>query len=436
MKRREPPRKLRQPDEGNMPLGEFLKLYCMERDVSTAYGYNMRLAVGQIQRFAERRLRVRDLTSELVNDFIQSLLEKGRVKSTAKYQVGIWRGLMKAGHERGWCEPPEHLRRVKLPQPNPKAWTRAEFEKLLAACQQAKGMVPRTRLTRANYWTSFLLVAYDTGMRLADLVALKPGDISDEGLVSVVQSKTGRTICRELQPLTLEYVARTLAEERREVIWPMPMNRSHWSRDFQAIVWQAGLTGSLKRIRKTAVMLVELERPGMARHFLGHSTDSMWRHYVDMGQVGADVPPPPSVGESQPMPSPKGGKRKRARPIRYSVMDRLDARRSEIEAWIAAGECKKDMARRLQVSRDAFYQWLARRGIVESVRRRPPPDEQGMRLLDRHILDIRRMLVEGKSQRAIAKEIGCHRDTLRLWLIRRGFLRKDTDPGNGPESAS
>ncbi len=346
---------------------------------------------------------------------------RGRAKATACGQVRVFRSLMTEAHERGWCESPKRLRRIKLPSPNPKAWTREEFSRILAECSVARGTVPHTRISRATYWTSFALAAYDTAFRVTDLKRLGPGDISSDGLCSIAMSKTGHVLCRELQPLTLEWIAKCLAEDPgRNLIWPATVERSAWARQFTKIVTRAGLTGSVKKIRKTAATQVEIERPGMARHLLGHRTDSMWRHYVDMAQVGAELPPPPPVSIGK-VPKPK-----RKRPARYSAIDVLDSRRSDIQSWLATGVKLLHIAQRLDVAQGTLYALLRLRNVQRPAKQLPPGEKFGMEKLAQE--DVRQTVLElldaKLSKSRIAKHVGLDRHTLHKWLALNGHIEE------------
>jgi integrase len=175
----------------------------------------------------------------------------------------------------------------------PTAWTVEDVRALIAAAEALPGCFHGTTRRRAEWWSSLIRAGYDTGLRLADLLALPTASI--QGQMMVVQHKTGRHVAVSIRPATLAAIDQTLADEPRDLVWPLWCLRQTFYQHFKKLVAEAGIRpGTFRWLRKTAATQVERMNPGRGTELLGHanrSTTETW--YIDKSQLS--VPPLPPL---------------------------------------------------------------------------------------------------------------------------------------------
>ena len=137
---------------------------------------------------------------------------------------------------------------------------------------------------------ALILVGYETGLRLGDLLRLPTVDRN--GRFSIVQSKTGDVITCQLSAEAVDAVR--LGGE--VFSWP----RRRIQERFTALLVRCGLSGSIKRLRATGATWCEVTEPGSAAAYLGHKTPGLaLKHYIDPRHLSRTKPlPPPLYGRS------------------------------------------------------------------------------------------------------------------------------------------
>ena len=101
---------------------------------------------------------------------------------------------------------PVRIRKIKAPLPPPRAWTLEELSRLLEVAAALRGVLRGKSVSRAAFWRCFVLVGYETGLRLGDLLALRIDQIADGGKMVLAQSKTGGQVCCQLGPEAADLV--------------------------------------------------------------------------------------------------------------------------------------------------------------------------------------------------------------------------------------
>ncbi|HUT88839.1 MAG TPA: hypothetical protein VMY37_05055 [Thermoguttaceae bacterium] len=271
-----------------MQLVDFLQnVYVPSRlDLSPPAAEQIVCAIRVFQRWACRPVVVADLNEDLVRRFLVSYL-----RTAAPATVNTKRGHLLALWQCAWEEglrdaPPRRgrIRRAKAPARIPEAWTAAEVGRILAAARQESGVLDGIPAT--DWWTSLLLVMYDTGERRGAVLKTRPKDVSlAGGWVTFYATKTRAPRWCPLHQDTIS-ACRRIYRTDRSVMWPCPY-RSEWiGVQFRRILRRAGVTfgrehgGVFHKLRRTTGSLVEQAGGDGAKH-IGNTRAVFLRHYCD-----------------------------------------------------------------------------------------------------------------------------------------------------------
>jgi len=193
------------------------------------------------------------------------------VRSKRAHVLALWR----VAADEGWCEPPgRRVRVARAPRPVVDCWTHDEVQQLLAAC---RGLRRRHRcgLPRAVWWDLAVRVAWDSGLRWGDLVALPVAIVRPDGTASWTQSKTGRVVTFRLSESTLAALRASLEGCPRRLVCPWPASHETFAAQARRLVARAGIrAGTWKWLRRASATDVELQEAGSAAAHLGHAPGS------------------------------------------------------------------------------------------------------------------------------------------------------------------
>lgn len=164
------------------------------------------------------------------------------------------------------------VRSVKLTPLDHPAWTAADVEKLLAACDC---LIERKR----EPMRLLIEVAYYTGLAEIDLRRLTRQHIDAAGTVRIRRSKTGEESITRI-PLGLL---------KRLPVAPGPFFRLTTSgemfrRTFRRVVAKAGLVGTFKTLRRSSGTAAEI-LTGKGHEHLANSRKIFEKHYLDRRQA-------------------------------------------------------------------------------------------------------------------------------------------------------
>jgi integrase len=290
-----------------MQLIEYLSIYAAEHE----YGLRAntiafhRAAIGSWSRFEQREVTTDDLTPATLNRFLDwtRLNRKPDTFRTVRGAIlTIWRHAFDTGRA---SSPPIGLRKMRMRRTSPTAWTPVEVEALLATVNGPDHWFRErfdSGIRRGVWWDSLIRTAYDTGMRLGDLMEMSPAQLTiqgDIGIVRYVASKTGDEFFRIIRPRTLYAVKTSLAQNMRSpgLIWPLWASRDAFYRSFRSIVATAKIrTGTFRWIRRTAVTWADIQTPGLGQQLAGHKSERVTADsYRDVSQIGRSMPSPPDL---------------------------------------------------------------------------------------------------------------------------------------------
>ncbi len=281
-------------------LGDLARQYAGVRPCRANSLEQYRIVADLYERWAGGPVPLHDLDERSIQLF---LAEYGRtaapstVRSKRAHLLALWR----AAADEGWCEPP--VRRVRVarsPRPVVEAWTHAEVEQLLRACRD----LPRRHrcgLPRWQWWDLAVRIAWDSGLRWGDLVALPVASIRPDGTASWTQSKTGRPVTFRLSQTSLEALHSSLEACPRVLACPWPASHETFAQQVRVLVRRSGVRpGTWKWLRRASATDVELQQHGGGATHLGHAPGSR------VAEVSYLAPAPPP-GPRPPAGGPRGG---------------------------------------------------------------------------------------------------------------------------------
>jgi integrase len=241
-----------------------------------------------------RRLpwKVQQVTPDLIDEYLTKALVH-LAPSTVHRHRRMLACLLRFAHSEGLLDRStvlRSLRRVKVPAPNPRAWSHAEIARLLAVAAVERGgtrYCPYSLLLPA-----WIRAAYCTGLRRCDLLALRHDDLRGNR-ACVMQDKTDWPHVIVFDDEALQSIHRLPRNGPR--IFGDLISEVQIVRILRRVVKRAGLTGTGKFLRRAGATYCEIANQDSSR-YLGHKSPGMKTYYVDrllLAQARQHQPPPP-----------------------------------------------------------------------------------------------------------------------------------------------
>ena len=275
-----------------MLIVELLKVYLSEREASPRYVESLKRTVNRASQCG--MLDTNQLTPENANAFLTRLPLAAVTRSNIRRELlTLWR----FAFENSVTDvPPLRVCRIKATPPPPRAWSIDTLRQLLVAAEQ--DMRPVSQRNPSLLWRyvlpCWIVIGYDTGLRLSDLLHLHESNIVN-GCVICTAQKTGKFTVRAISQPGQELAARLFKRSPDGTLfrWALPRRRAlvKW-REF---LREQQIAGSSRWLRRSGATYVEIKRKGEAQRFLGHSNAALAnRHYLDQ-TLTMDIPesPPP-----------------------------------------------------------------------------------------------------------------------------------------------
>lgn len=260
-------------------------------------------AIADFRDYLHRDPSTDDLSRDSVNGWIDYRLQESRlsrytIKTRRGALLAIWRGLYELDElDAG----PQRIRKVRLTQANPIAWSREEVQQLLSYVlheMPSQAMV-KTGLPRSLFFGSLIAAGYDTALRLGDLLSLEREwirtDKAGAGWLQIQQSKTGYMVASRLNPETMLLVDRLVAcNPNRRLIWPLGTRREAFYHAFRKVVLGASIRrGTFRFLRRASTTHIEQIAPGTSHLHAGHVDPAITRRfYIDADQLQSSAVSP------------------------------------------------------------------------------------------------------------------------------------------------
>ena len=194
------------------------------------------------------------------------------------------------------CPPVRHkkVRCPRRPALIPDCLTAQQAGRLLAACDdwdaycrsngRYKNELPNGK-PRGIFWKAFVATAWDTALRLSDVLALDRQDIWPGGHLTIVQAKSGRQHRVDIHQRTLAWIDELMAGDETGGIFPVWCQRDQFYRHFKNLTTFAGVPCTTKWIRRGSASQYERDNPGQAWQHLGHSAPGLDRKFYLNPQI-------------------------------------------------------------------------------------------------------------------------------------------------------
>lgn len=280
-----------------MFLTDLISVYVGRNDCGAGNEHQLRTHLRQFESYLGQRARIDHLNADTINRHLQQMKVQGSSASYRKnrktYLVCLWN---LAADEGLTTEPPRRkLVKIKQGERVVDAWTSDDVRNLVEFAGRLSGTY-RTGIRKSDWWQSYLLASWDTGLRGCDLRALQRRDIRPGGFATIIQSKTGKAISISLSQSTMEAIHKTFPSNR-VYVWPLWGSVEIFRREAARIIRSAGLDGSLKRLRSGSGTAAEIAHPGRGHEHLGNTRKIFERHYLAKHLIVDNrASPPPLLG--------------------------------------------------------------------------------------------------------------------------------------------
>lgn len=278
-----------------MSLYELLDAYLAERDASPRYQESLRRTVRRAAAYGVATTCA--MTPAAVNQFLRSAPVSAVTRANMRRELlTLWRW----AYESNVTEtPPLRVMAIKSVAKPPRAWSLDTLRKLLAAAEKDQKPIS-TRLPgvrRCDVLPAWIAVAYDSGIRLGDILALRKDSIAN-GCIAITAQKTGKLTVRRLSDYGMARTMELAGKSPDDTVfsWALPRRRA-------IVLWRSflrenAISGSPRWLRRSGATYVEMQHPGEATKFLGHSACNPGlaaKHYIDASLTFQLPPSPPPL---------------------------------------------------------------------------------------------------------------------------------------------
>jgi site-specific recombinase XerD len=174
-------------------------------------------AIRHLYRHIGRDVQLAELSDSLVAEFLKSLLAGGLAAATVNTRRAPLLAVWNHAFTNRVVDRAPRVRKAKEIRNPPEAWSVAELRNLLGAARRFRpGDRYGSSIPCNLWWTSALLVAYDTALRRGSLMAIRRDDVDLANRILRVDGGTMKTLKGQVFRLSVETAA-ALSE-----IWQAP----------------------------------------------------------------------------------------------------------------------------------------------------------------------------------------------------------------------
>lgn len=227
--------------------------------------------------------RIDKMTANRFVDWLKSQPTTPKTQHGRRCAFGT---LWLAASEAGMAPDPVPFRRIVVPKKSPVAWDFESVQRLVTAVKQ-DSRPWCNGIQFGTYWSSLFSAAWDSALRLGDLLEIEYSwiirDKDGSGLLRKVQSKTLREHYVKLHPSTMRLITDAMCQcPGRRLIWPLKTTRRRFYEHMKSILKANGFQGTFRYFRRSAITFAEGQSPGSGQHMAGHQDARTTREsYID-----------------------------------------------------------------------------------------------------------------------------------------------------------
>lgn len=283
----------------SLTLLELFGHYSAERDLCDGSKQQFRIKLKHFSGYLKRPATLDDLNEPTVNGFLEhrlTVVGRFTVNSDRQHLIALWNA---AYDLRLVDRLPGRVKRIRRPGLVVAGWTPEQMSALVKQCNASPGRPITGRfqgksVDRADYWRALILFAYDTGLRLGDVMQIVPSTITYPEPFQVVQRKTGKPVSVAIGADTWDAV-RAIGRPKAKSLFRI-FSRRYFFRAFRELVEAAGLQGTFKYLRRTSGSMAEAMQAGGGSRKLGHADPTVFDRFYNV-RLLTERPPilPPRI---------------------------------------------------------------------------------------------------------------------------------------------
>lgn len=278
-----------------MSLFDLLDAYLSEREASPRYQESLRRTVRRAAAYGVADIAA--MTPVRVNQFLRASTVSAVTRSNMRRELlTLW----KWAYESDLTEtPPLRVMAIKAVAKPPRAWSLDTLRKLLDLAEKDQKRISNRLpgVRRCDVLPAWISLAYDSGIRLGDILALRKDAIAN-GCVALTAQKTNKLTVRRLSAYATEKVMALAERSPDQTIFSWALPRKRAMAVWRSFLKENAISGSPRWLRRSGATYVEMEKPGQATKFLGHSACNPGlaaRHYIDASLTFQLPPSPPPL---------------------------------------------------------------------------------------------------------------------------------------------
>jgi len=296
-----------------MLLRDFLNdYYAIDTAIRESTLSSYQTTVSLIESWAGHPVTLGEFNDQFINrwiiDYSKRTINGEPISSySVKSRRGTLLSILNAANECGLMEyRPGRIRKVKCHQTEKDVWTPEQAIELIRQAGECRGRCRTTCIQRKWFFQGIFAVAWDSGLRIADIIKIRSDVIKQSREFSVVMSKTLRSKRVVLNESTHRICLMSFDRycDNREFVFPswrsgtLKNQLRAISTYAKGIMEAAGLDctdGIFKKLRRSSITHAESLQPGTGWVHAGHSgPDITIAHYINQNEAYRDraVPKP------------------------------------------------------------------------------------------------------------------------------------------------